>query len=145
MKNFKATTSWNEEAGIYDIILHTDMGDCHGRSVMHADDAKHKSEYFGGRLAEMRAIVVYFNRRANHERVEAKALMKYFNAMRGTRNFKHWEFWVSQLDKEIERKLLKAEEWKDKANRMKNLIKESIIARDAMFEAANDAKLKPKK
>ena len=145
MKKFKATTSWNAEAGIYDIILHSDMGDCHGRSVMHADDAKHKSEYFGGRLAEMRALVVYFKRRAKHERAEANALMKYLNSMRGTRTFKPWDFWVTQLEKEIGRKFLKAEEWKNKANDMKKYIAEAIAARDAMFEAINDAHLKPTK
>jgi hypothetical protein len=145
MKKFRATTDWNEDLGVYNITLHTDMGDCCGKAMMHEDDEKHKSEYFGGRLAEMRALVVYFKRRAEHERVEANALLKYLNSMRGTRTFKPWDFWVSQLEKEIGRKFLKAEEWKIKASDMKKHITEAIVARDAMFEAVDDAKLKPVK
>ena len=72
-------------------------------------------------------------------------MLKYLNSMRGTRTFKPWDFWVSQLEKEIGRKFLKAEEWKIKANDMKKHIAEAIVARDAMFEAVEDAKLKPAK
>ena len=143
MKKFKAKHSWDKDLGVYNITLHTDMGDCHGKAVMHEDDAEHKSEYFGGRIAEMRALVVYFKRRAEHERTEANALMKYLRSMHGTRTFKSWDFWVNQLEKEIGRKFLKAEEWKIKADDMKKHITEAIVARDAMFEAVKDARLSP--
>lgn len=145
MKKFKASTDWYEDNGVYRITLHTDMGDCDGKATVHDEDEDRKSEYFGGRLAEMRALVKYFKKRAQHEKTEAEALQKYLNSMRGTRTFNSWDFWVTQLEKEIGRKLLKAEEWKAKAESMKKAINEAIIMRDAMFNAAEDTHLKPKK
>ena len=145
MKKFKATTQWTESVGVYEITLHTDMGPCYGCAIAHDDDEDHKSEYFGGRIAEMRALVKYFKKRAQHERTEQEALQKFYNAMKDTRTFKPWDFWAKKLEKEIARKGKLVEEWNGKAEAMKKAITESIAARDAMFAAVKDARLKPEK
>ena len=93
----------------------------------------------------MRALVKYFKKRAQHERTEQEALQKFYNAMKDTRTFKPWDFWAKKLEKEIARKGKLVEEWNGKAEAMKKAITESIAARDAMFAAVKDARLKPEK
>ena len=132
MKQFKGRFNYDADTGVSTAILYTDMGQCEGIAKLHPEDREHDSNYFGCAIAELRAEIVYCQRRAQHAREEAHTLRKFYNLMKNTRTFTENAYYVKHLNKEIERKYEEANLWKDRAAAIKTMIRLRIVARDKM-------------
>ena len=141
MKPFKIKeANFNPETGESFVSLYTDMGIVTGTAKLHPDDAESKSNYFGCRIAENRAVMKYCRRRAEKARVEYQAVLTFFKSMEGTRTFSVDAFYVKQLLGAMDRKQKEIKMWKCRAATLKEQIIQSIAIRDAMIKKVEGGK-----
>jgi hypothetical protein len=124
------SAEYNEETGESKSVINTPLGTFTGVSKIHPEDRDFSSKFFGCRIAELRASRQYCLALARDYRAKVKALEDFFCQMMNTRAFDSNAYYVRQLEKTRNEYKEKAAHWKTQAARIKEVIREDIVARD---------------
>ena len=113
----------DKDSGVSIVRIGTDLGEFEGVAECCAEDAKHFSNYFGCRVAELRAGVKYAKAKIKYYRARLDALESYEGTMCATRNWNDQDYYVKNTEDQIAL-------WKNIYERHQERIKKMIAERD---------------
>ena len=74
MKIKLTKSNFNEETGISNVVISTDLGEFNGTSKLHDEDRNISSSFAGCRYAEMKAIIKYMRQKIKNIQMQIKGL-----------------------------------------------------------------------
>lgn len=128
----------DKDSGISIVRIGTDMGHFEGIAECMIEDLPQFSNYFGCRLAELRANEKYAKAKVKHYRARLEALESFEKTMRGTRNWNERDFYVKQLHGHINKTTIMVNCWKRIVATRQNQIKTAIQERDELITKLGD-------
>ena len=120
----------DKDSGVSIVKIGTDLGEFEGVAECCAEDAKHFSNYFGCRIAELRAGVKYAKAKIKYYRARLDALESYEGTMCATRNWNDQDYYVKKLFQHIKNTEDQITLWKNIYERRQERIKKMIVERD---------------
>ena len=74
MKIKLTKSNFDEETGISNVVISTDLGEFNGTSKLHDEDRNISSSFAGCRYAEMKAIIKYMRQKIKNIQMQIKGL-----------------------------------------------------------------------
>lgn len=92
------SADFDAQTGVSIVTIGTDLGIFKGHARVHESDKEFTSEIRGCTIAELKACEKYANAKVNYYQTQLKALNRFFNVMKDTREYNEKAFYVKQLN-----------------------------------------------
>jgi hypothetical protein len=102
----------DEISGISIVRIGTDMGEFEGIAECCFDDLPQFSNFFGCRIAELRASAKYAKAKIKYWRARLEALESYEGTMCATRNWNDHDYYVKKLHQHMKAAKNELDRWK---------------------------------
>lgn len=120
----------DKDSGVSIVRIGTDLGEFEGAAKCCPEDAEHFSNYFGCRIAELRAGVKYAKAKVKYYRARLDALESYNGTMCATRNWNDQDYYAKKLLQHIQNTEDQIAAWKNICKRRQERIEKVIAERD---------------
>lgn len=123
----------NATTGVSVVTIGTDLGVFEGTAECMINELDKFSNYFGCRLAEMRANIKYAKGKIKFYRAQYQALNNYFKTMKNTRNWDPDAYYVQKLTEHMKVISQEIQHWQGVKTIYEEAIKNAIASREEHY------------
>ena len=101
MKSKLIYSDYDKPSGISTVVVSNKYGVFEGRAVLHPEDKKYESSFFGCRIAEARCTIATLKEQRQQLKVQIKTLTDFEKNLKGQRQYNPHSFECRKLRKQI--------------------------------------------
>lgn len=128
------TAKADKDSGVSIVRIGTDLGEFEGIAECLIEDMDYFSNYFGCRIAELRALVKYAKAKVKYYKAQLGALRNFKNTMQDTRNWSPNDFYWKKLEQHIAETQQQILHWMKIRDSRQDAIRAAIKERDVYNE-----------
>lgn len=134
MKIKMTYSNFDENTGISEVIIMTDIGEFKGTSKLHEEDRNISSHFAGCRYAEMRAIIKYMKQKVKNLQMQIKGLEDFQSNLATRVDYNHNSIENSKARRRIYELKKQVVTWKEKINSLTTKMLTMMEQRDKIVE-----------
>lgn len=134
MKIKMIKSNFDEETGISEVTIATDIGEFTGISKLHDEDRNISSNFAGCQYAEMRAIIKYMKRKIRDLDMQIKGLTDFQSNLKCRNDYNHISVENSKARRRIYELNKQKEIWKKRINSLYEKMLRNMEQREKVIE-----------
>ena len=134
MKIKLTKSNFNEETGISNVVISTDLGEFNGTSKLHDEDRNISSSFAGCQYAEMRAVIKYMKRKMHDLDMQIKGLTDFQSSLKCRKDYNHISIENSKARRRIYELNKQKEIWEKRMNSLYERMLRNMEQREKVIE-----------